>query len=100
MDPKAVAKLQKASDEDKLTCQWHLVTNFGELDEIELMWNQSIESKRRWGKLDRYWLGEMISGGAFELAATREPSGALAVFAGLFRDKHRVQQLMNVSPPR
>src|SRR5712671_4926079 len=64
------------------------------------MWNQSIESKRRWGKLDRNWLGELLSARAFELAAAREPSGALAVFAGLFRDKHRVQQLMNVSPPR
>jgi len=64
------------------------------------MWNQSIESKRRWGKLDRDWLGQMISAGSFELASASEPSGALVVFAGLFRDQHRVQQLMSVSPPR
>src|SRR5262249_52083805 len=67
---------------------------------IERMWNQSIESRRRWGKLDRNWLGEMIAGRAFELASAREPSGALVVFTGLFCDKHRVQLLMNVSPPR
>src|SRR5215475_1404174 len=42
----------------------------------------------------------MIDARAFELASAREPSGALVVFAGLFREKHRVQQLMNVSPPR
>lgn len=100
MDPKTVVKIQKAGDEDKLTCEWRLITEASELDEVELMWNQSIDSKRRWGKLDRYWLGEMISGHAFELAAAREPSGALAVFTGLFRDQHRVQLLLNVSPPR
>jgi hypothetical protein len=100
MDPKTVVKIQKAADEDKLTCEWRLITDPNELDEIELMWNQSLESKRRWGKLDRYWLGEMIVGRAFELAAARDPSGALVVFSGMFREKHRVQQLMNVSPPR
>jgi hypothetical protein len=100
MDPKTVVKIQKAADEDKLACEWRVITDPGELDDIELMWNQSIESKRRWGKLDRYWLGEMIAGRAFELASAREPSGALVVFTGLFREKHRVQLLMNVSPPR
>jgi hypothetical protein len=100
MDPKTVVKIQKAADEDKLTCEWRLITDPNELDEIELMWNQSIESKRRWGKLDRNWLGEIIAARAFELAAAREPSGALVVFSGMFREKHRVQQLMNVSPPR
>jgi hypothetical protein len=100
MDPKTVTKIQKAADQDKLTCEWRLITEASQLDEIELMWNQSIESKRRWGKLDRNWLGEIVSSHAFELAAAREPSGALAVFAGLFRDKHRAQQLMSVSPPR
>jgi CelD/BcsL family acetyltransferase involved in cellulose biosynthesis len=64
------------------------------------MWNQSIESKRRWGNLNRDWLGKMISARAFEFAAARDPSGTLVVSAGLFRDKHRVQQLMSVSPPR
>jgi hypothetical protein len=100
MDPKTVVKLQKAADEDKLTYEWHLVTGASQLDEVELMWNQSIESKRRWGKLERYWLGQMISGGAFELTSAREPSGALVVFAGNFRDQHRAQQLLSVSPPR
>jgi hypothetical protein len=100
MDPKTVAKIQKATEDDKLTCEWHLVTNASEIEEIESMWNQSIESKRRWGKLDRNWLGEMISERAFELAAAIEPSGAMVVFSGLFRDKHRVQQLISVSPPR
>lgn len=100
MDPKTVAKIQKAAEEDKLTCDWRLVTGSSEVDEIELMWNQSIESKRRWGKLDRGWLGKIISARAFELASAREPTGKLVVFAGLFRDPHRVQQLMSVSPPR
>jgi hypothetical protein len=100
MDPKTVLKIQKADDEDKLTCDWRVITDVRELDEIELMWNQSIESKRRWGKLDRNWLGEMIAARAFELAAAREPSGALVVFAGMFRQKQRVQQLISVSPPR
>lgn len=100
MDPKTVGKIQKAAEEDKLTCEWRLVTEASDLDEIELFWNQSIESKRRWGKLDRNWLGEMIAARAFELASAREPSGALVVATGLFCDKHRVQLLMNVSPPR
>lgn len=100
MDPKTVAKIQKTADEDKLTCEWRFVTDASELDQIELMWNQSIESKRRWGKLDRAWLGEMIAARAFELASAREPCGELVVFAGLFRAQHRVQQLMSVSPPR
>jgi hypothetical protein len=76
------------------------VTDAVELDEIEAMWNQSIESKRRWGKLDRNWLMKMIAARSFELAAAREPTGTMVVCAGLFRDKHRVQQLMSVSPPR
>jgi CelD/BcsL family acetyltransferase involved in cellulose biosynthesis len=100
MEPKTVAKIQKAADEDKLACEWRYVEDARGLDEIEVMWNQSIESKRRWGKLGRDWLGKMISARSFELAAAREPSGALVVFAGLFREKHRAQQLMNVSPPR
>jgi hypothetical protein len=100
MDPKTAVKIQKAAHEDKLTCEWRLITETAELEEIELMWNQSIESKRRWGKLDRHWLDEMISGRAFELASAREPSGALVVSAGLFRDKYRAQQLISVSPPR
>ena len=36
------------------------------------MWNESIEAKRRWGSLNRDWLGEMIRAGAFELAALQE----------------------------
>jgi hypothetical protein len=42
----------------------------------------------------------MIKLGAFELTAARELSGELIVCGGLFRDKHRVQQLMSVSPQR
>jgi len=100
MEPRTVTKIQKAADEDKLSCEWRLVTDAVELDEIEAMWNQSIESKRRWGKLDRNWLMKMIAARSFELAAAREPTGTMVVCAGLFRDKHRVQQLMSVSPPR
>jgi len=100
MDPRTVAKIQKAAEEDKLACEWRCIPDASGLDEIEVMWNQSVESKRRWGKLNRDWLGEMISAGAFELASAREPSGLLVVFAGLFRDQHRTQQLMSVSPPR
>jgi hypothetical protein len=56
MEPKTVAKIQKAADEDKLACEWRYVEDARGLDEIEVMWNQSIESKRRWGKLERDWL--------------------------------------------
>src|SRR6266481_2269947 len=66
MDPKTVVKIQKAAADDKLTCEWRLITNPGQIEEIELMWNQSIESKRRWGKLDRDWLAQMIAACAFE----------------------------------
>jgi len=100
MEPKTVAKIKAAGEEDKLSCEWSTVTNARQLDELEGMWNQSIEARRRWGKLNRNWLGEMIRAGALELTAAREPSGALVVFGGLFRDKYRVQQLMSVSPPR
>jgi hypothetical protein len=100
MEPKTVAKIKTAAEEDKFSCEWRLITDAKGLDEIELMWNQSIESKRRWGNLNRDWLGKMIAARAFELAVARDPSGALVVSAGLFRDKRRVQQLMSVSPPR
>jgi hypothetical protein len=100
MEPKTVAKITAAREEDKLSCEWVTVANARQIDELEGMWNESIEAKRRWGSLNRDWLGEMIRAGAFELAAARGSSGALVVFVGLFRDKHRVQQLMNVSPPR
>ncbi len=100
MEPKTVAKIKAAGEEDKFGCAWKQFSDVGQLDEIEQMWNQSIEAKRRWGKLNRDWLGDMIRAGAFELAATRDPSGALVVFGGLFRDKYRAQLLMSVSPPR
>jgi hypothetical protein len=100
MEPKTLAKIKAAGEEDKLTCEWSTVTNARQLDDLEGMWNQSIEARRRWGKLNRDWLGEMIRAGALELTAAREPSGALVVLGGLFRDKYRVQQLMSVSPPR
>jgi hypothetical protein len=100
MEPRTVAKIKAAAEEDKLTCEWSMVVDAKQLDEIEGMWNQSIEAKRRWGNLNRAWLSEMIRAGAFELTAAREPSGAVVVFGGLFRDKHRAQQLMSVSPPR
>jgi hypothetical protein len=100
MEPKTVAKIKAAGEEDKLSCEWSTVTNERQLDEVEGMWNQSIEAKRRWGKLNLDWLGGMIRAGMFELAAAREPPGALVVFGGFFKDKYRVQQLMSVSPPR
>ena len=100
MEPKTTAKIKAAALEDKLSCEWSIVVDARQLDEIEGMWNQSIEAKRRWGDLNRLWLGEMIRVRAFELAAAREPSGALVVFGGLFRDSHRAQLLMSVSPPR
>lgn len=100
MEPRTVAKIKTAEEEDKFTCEWRIVPDAKGLDEIELMWNHSIEAKRRWGNLNRDWLGKMIAARAFELTAARDASGALVVFGGLFRDKHRVQQLMSVSPPR
>lgn len=100
MEPKTVAKIKVAAEEDKLRCEWSTVKDARQLDEVEGMWNQSIEAKRRWGNLNRDWLDAMIRAGTFELASARDPSGALVVFGGLFRGKHRVQQLMSVSPPR
>jgi hypothetical protein len=97
MEPKTVAKIESAG-KDNLSCQWCQLSHRTQLDEIELSWNQSTEAKRRWGQLNRAWLGEMISAGALEIATARDPSGALLVYAGLFRDKHRVQQLLTVSP--
>lgn len=100
MEPKTIVKIKTAADQDRFCCEWREIDDVRGLDEIEMMWNQSIEAKRRWGHLNRNWLGDMISARAFELAAARDPSGTLVVFAGLFRDRHRVQQLMSVSPPR
>jgi hypothetical protein len=100
MEPRTVAKIKTAEEQDKFSCEWRLVTDARGLDEIELMWNQSIEAKRRWGNLNREWLGKMIAARSFELASARDPSGTLVVFGGMFRDKYRVQQLMSVSPPR
>ena len=100
MEPKTVAKIKAAAEEDKLSCEWRIVADSDQLDDLEAMWNQSIEAERRWGNLNRDWLGQMIKARVFELAVAREPSGSLVVCGGLFRDKHRVQQLMMVSPPR
>lgn len=99
MEPKTVAKIESA-EKDNLSCEWRQLSKGEQLDEIELSWNQSIEAKRRWGMLNRSWLGEMISAGALEIATARDPSGAWLVYAGLFRDKHRVQQLLSVSARR
>ena len=99
MEPKTVAKI-KAAEQENLSCEWSNLTHGIILDEIEVMWNRSIEAKRRWGMLNRTWLGEMISARAVELAAARDASGGLLVYAGILRDKHRVQQLMSVSPTK
>ncbi|HTL58616.1 MAG TPA: hypothetical protein VL361_23220 [Candidatus Limnocylindrales bacterium] len=100
MDPKTVAKIRMAETEDKMRCDWQMLTQGDQLEEIAMMWNQSIEAQRRWGMLNRSWLGEMISARVLEVAAVREMSGELLVYAVFFRDKQRVQQLMSVSPPR
>ena len=71
MEPKTVAKIKAAGEEHKFWCEWQQVSDERQLDEIEQMWNQSIEAKRRWGKLNRDWLGDMIRAGAFELAGQR-----------------------------
>ena len=100
MDPKTVAKIKAAETEHNIQCDWCVLTQGNQLEEIELMWNQSVEAQRRWGLLNRSWLGEMISARVLELAAARGPSGELLVYDVFFRAKHRVQQLMSVSPPR
>lgn len=100
LEPRTAAKLREAEEKDHIQCEWAMVTDEKQLDDLERMWNQSLEARRRWGMLDRSWLREMISAGAFELESAREPSGALLAYGGLFRDPHRVQQLMMVSPPR
>jgi hypothetical protein len=100
MESRTVAKIEAAGNEDKISCEWKTITNATQLEEVEGMWNQSIDAKRRWGKFNGEWLGEMIRASALELSVAREPSGALVVSGCLFRDKYRVQQLMIVSPPQ
>jgi hypothetical protein len=100
METRTLGKIKAAAEQDKLSCHWCDLKNGTALDELETMWNQSIEAKRRWGMLNRSWLGEMISANAVELAAARDSSGSTLVYAGIFRDRHRVQQLLSVSPPK
>jgi hypothetical protein len=100
MDPKTVGKINAAQTQDKAQCETCDPTDKAVLQQVEQMWNQSNEAKRRWGMLNRAWLGEIIAAGKFELALAREPSGAPLVYIGLYRDHYRVQQLMSVSPPR
>ena len=100
MEPKTVAKIKAAEKDDKIQCEWGMLTQGSQLEEIAQMWNQSVEAQRRWGMLNRAWLWEMISARALEVAAARDMSGELLIYAVFFRDRHRVQQLMSVSPPR
>src|ERR1041384_3438245 len=75
MDSKTTAKITKAETDDKIQCDWCLLTAGHQFDEIELLWNQSVEAQRRWGMLNRAWLGEMISARVLEVASARESSG-------------------------
>ena len=43
MEPKTVAKIKAAGLEDKLLCEWSIVVDARQLDEIEGMWNQAID---------------------------------------------------------
>lgn len=100
LEPRTAAKIKEAEIRDCIQCDWTAVTDQKQLDDLERMWNQSLEARRRWGTLDRSWLRELIATGAFELEWARGPSGELLACGGLFRDAQRVQQLMMVSPPR
>jgi hypothetical protein len=99
MEPKTVAKI-KTAEQEKLTCVWSAISEPHQLDDLESLWNSSIEAKKRWGMLDRLWLAGIINRSALELAAARDHSGALLVYTAFFRDKQRVQQLMNVAAGR
>ena len=100
MEIKTREKIRKAETVDKVTFEWRDLTSARELDEIEQMWNQSEESQRRWGALNRVWLEEMLSAETLALATAREPSGAAVVHSVFFKDTRRVQQLLSVSPFR
>ena len=100
MEPRTAAKIETARERDHISCQCCDLSDGTTFQEIEQIWNESIESKKRWGPLNRLWLNEMISANAFELDVARDASGAPLIYIGLFREKTRVQQLMTVSPPR
>ena len=57
MEPKTVAKIKAAGLEDKLLCEWSIVVDARQLDEIEGMWNQAIGDPSHLLKL----LGKMYS---------------------------------------
>lgn len=100
MSPKTLAKIRSAEAQDRNRCERCDPSDGRILLEIEQAWNSSVESKRRWGPLNRQWLGAMIGAQAFELFIARDLPGNPLVYAGVFRDRTRVQQLMSVSPPR
>src|SRR5947208_6488548 len=64
MEPKMLAKIRTAEQEDNICCEWCPLVNGKTFDGIEEMWNQSVEAKKRWGKLNRDWLAKMISADA------------------------------------
>src|SRR5436189_1599061 len=47
MEPKTITKINTGAQEDKLNCKYWAVTDGSQIDEIELMWNESTEAKRR-----------------------------------------------------
>src|SRR5437660_12542909 len=48
MEPRTVAKIRAADEQDKFCCEWGALMDARQLDEVEVMWHQSIEAKRRW----------------------------------------------------
>src|SRR5437899_12827853 len=75
MEPKMIAKIEAAKEQDHTCCQSCDLKDGTALVEVEQIWNQSVEARRRWGMLNRPWLGEMIAANAFELAVARDASG-------------------------
>src|ERR1051325_3410822 len=52
MEPRTLAKIATAQTQDQVACEWYDVTSGEQLEDIESMWNQSNEAKRRWGMLN------------------------------------------------
>jgi len=100
LDPRTAHKISTAGEKERVECDWAIVPDECQLDPLEQLWNPTLEARRRWGVLNRPWMRPMIAAGALELASARDCDGKLVAMAGYYRNQHRVQQLLIVSPPR
>jgi hypothetical protein len=100
LEPRTAHKIKTAEQKDRVECDWATVVDEGQLDLVEQLWNPRLEAQRRWGMLNRPWMRPMIANGSLELASARDSGGKLLALAAYYRNQHRLQQLLIVSPPR